>query len=75
MAKELAGRCGGNFFVLPTSVHEVMVLPEWGNNRKRMARDFKQMVHDVNTTELEEEDILSECIMHCCADTGKFEFF
>ena len=45
-----------NFYILPSSVHEVILIPE---NLSPDISEMERMVRDVNETELREEDILS----------------
>ncbi len=47
----------GNFYILPSSIHEVLIIPtSAGNNVKDLAR----LVKEVNTNELLPQDILSD---------------
>jgi hypothetical protein len=50
-----------NFIVLPSSIHEVILLPaSSGGNR----RELRAIVHDVNQTALAPDEILSESIYY-----------
>ena len=45
-----------NFFVLPSSIHECILVPDLGQySREELAK----MVKEVNQTQVEEEEILS----------------
>jgi hypothetical protein len=48
---------GGSFYVIPSSVHEVILLPDSG---KESASELKMMIHDVNRTQLSPEEVLSD---------------
>lgn len=50
-----------DFYVLPSSVHEVILVPDSVAGSPDYLRD---MVHEVNTTQVEPEDVLSENIYH-----------
>lgn len=53
---ELAGRFGCDLLILPSSVHEVLLLPD---DHCQEYSFYRQMVNDVNRTQVEPEDILS----------------
>ncbi len=45
-----------DMYILPSSIHECICIPKVS----RDIRDVKQMVHEVNTTQLSKEDFLSD---------------
>ena len=51
----------GNYFMLPSSVHEWLLLPE---ETGVSVRGLESMVYDVNRTELSEADYLSDDVFH-----------
>ena len=55
-AKELADRLGADLLILPSSVHEVLILPD---DRTQEYDFYRNMVKEVNTTQVEPEEILS----------------
>ena len=55
--EKIAQVFGGSYFVLPSSIHEVLVLPDDGSHT---AKELGMMVHEINATELNPEDILSD---------------
>lgn len=65
---EFAGQKRTNFFILPCSVHEVILVPDTGRER---ADELQQMVKEVNRTELEAEEILSDSVYYFDRNTGK----
>lgn len=65
-AKEL----GGDVFVLPSSVHEVLILPDDGNMSVEELRD---MVTTINATEVSAQDRLTDSVYHYDADARIFE--
>lgn len=65
-AKEL----GGDVFVLPSSVHEVLILPDDGNMSVDELRD---MVTTINATEVSAHDRLADSVYHYDAATRVFE--
>lgn len=54
--KELADRWQSDLLILPSSIHEVLLLPDDGQNEYAF---YRQMVEDVNTTQVEPEEVLS----------------
>ena len=48
---------GGNYYILPSSIHEVLVIPE---NAGLTTRELSDMVHEINQTEVMEVDRLSD---------------
>ena len=58
--REFAGNMGSDLIILPSSIHEVLLIPyEEGSDLS----ELKQMVMYVNSTEVSEEEILSVCII------------
>ena len=63
---KMAGeRLGGGFYVLPSSVHELLLLPEavCGKEEKSIW-DLREMVRSVNENEVEDKDRLSDEIYY-----------
>lgn len=58
---------GGSFFILPSSKHEVLVIP--AGNAKDHVEDLFQMVKEVNETSVEREDYLSDEVQYYNAET------
>lgn len=68
--EQVADQLGGDFFVLPSSVHEVLVLPDDGNTDRSV---LESMVRDVNATEVQLEDQLSDNVYHYDSQDKVFE--
>ena len=56
--QEIAEYLGGGFFVLPSSVHEVILLPDHGEE----AGDLLEIVTEINHTQVAEEEILTDAV-------------
>ena len=54
--RELADRLHSDLVILPSSVHEVLILPD---DHEQNYDFYRQMVEEVNTTQVEPEEILS----------------
>lgn len=65
-AKEL----GGNFFILPSSVHEMLFLPDDGNMR---SAELKEMVTSINADVVAPADRLTDSVYHYDAAERVFE--
>ncbi len=65
-----AEKVGGDFFLLPSSVHEVILIPDKGNADYR---ELENMVKEVNATQVEPKDQLSDHVYHYDAKEKVFE--
>lgn len=57
--KELSDKLGDNLFLLPSSIHEVILVP--ASSAKEPAA-LRETVHEVNITEVAQDEILSDSI-------------
>jgi hypothetical protein len=57
MLEEIAEKYGNDFYIMPSSVHEVIVLPA---DKAENPEDLKEMVKTINETQLEPEEVLSD---------------
>lgn len=57
LLKEFADRLDSDFYILPSSIHEVLFIPAIGGVN---ARDLVRMVQEVNATEVAVDEILSD---------------
>ena len=67
---QAAEKLGGNFFVLPSSIHECLFLPDNGEFERG---SLEQMVRSVNQTEVSEADFLSDNVYHYDSEARIFE--
>ena len=51
---------GSDYYVLPSSLHEVMIIPSNGQS----AAGLQGMVHEINQTEVDVEDRLSDKVQY-----------
>ena len=61
MLEDIAGRLNGNFFVLPSSLHEVIIVKDDNGIDTSF---LCEMVKEVNQTSVEEEDFLSDTVFY-----------
>ena len=59
---------GGNYFVLPSSVHEVLIVPDNGNMQ---AKELADMVKEINRTQVSPEERLSDKVQYYDRETGQ----
>lgn len=59
--EEIAAHMESDFFVLPSSVHEVLILPDDGQTDYR---DLQMMVQQINAAEVAPSDRLSDHVYH-----------
>jgi len=64
----IAEKLGGDFIVLPSSIHECIVLP---NAAEMDARTLSNMVQDVNRTQVDPKEVLSDHVY--CYDAKAHE--
>ena len=60
--KGLCDRVGGDIVIIPSSIHECLILGD--ENTPDQERALNQMVHEVNATTVAQEDLLSEHVYH-----------
>lgn len=63
-------KLGGDFFLLPSSVHEVILIPDKGDGNYR---DLESMVQEVNSTQVDPKDQLSDHVYHYDSREKVFE--
>ncbi len=68
--EEAAEKVGGSFYMLPSSIHEVLLVPDDGTVK---FRDLEAMVHEVNETQVAPNERLSDNVYHYDAQDKVFE--
>lgn len=66
---KLADRVADDLYILPSSIHEVLAIPD---RFVGDVRNLKEMVRDVNDTQLVEEERLSYSVYKYSRETGEF---
>lgn len=66
MLDEISSQLGENFYVLPSSIHEMIIIPE-SNSPTREHLD--EMLTDVNQTHVADEEVLAERVYYYDRDT------
>lgn len=65
---KIANHFGRDLFILPSSIHEVILIPA---DKKTTCEDLSFMVREVNGSQLAPEEILSDHAYYFCMDSGK----
>lgn len=66
--QEVAGYIGGDYFILPSSVHEVILLPDNGEEPEELVG----IVTEINHTQVTEEEILTDAVYHFTSGEDHF---
>ena len=70
MLKKFAEETGHDIFLLPSSIHEVILIPD---DNSKEERKLWEMVCEINKTQVQPEDILSDSLYRYCLKTDKTE--
>lgn len=68
--EKAAEKCGGSFYLIPSSRHEVIFIPDEGNLDCAF---YKSMIKEVNTFEVDPDDKLSDNLYHYDCQAKAFE--
>ena len=67
---QAADKIGGDFYILPSSIHEILLVPD---NGEKAADKLKDMVKEVNATQVSPEEKLTDNVYHYDAKNRIFE--
>lgn len=67
--KECANNIGGSYYILPSSIHECLLVQADGDMAG--VDDLKNMVREMNNSEVDLEDILSDSVYYFDNETGR----
>ena len=59
--EKVGQKLGENYYILPSSIHEVIVVPE---SKSPMKQDLEEMVREINETQVEEDEVLSDRVYY-----------
>ena len=68
--EQLGAHAGGDMFVIPSSVHEVILVPDDGVMNRM---DLEKMIRDINANEVDPKDRLSDSLYHYDTKDHKLE--
>ena len=67
---QAAERAGSDFFILPSSIHEILIVPD---NGKMDLKELENMVKEVNATQVAPADKLTDSVYHYDSKEKIFE--
>jgi len=70
MLKDFSRSIGGSFYIIPSSLHEVLLIPADNTDN---CEDLKGMIREVNDTQLLEEEILSYSLYYYDAEMDEVQ--
>lgn len=70
LLEKITQQFGKNCFILPSSVHEVILIPDDGELE---AEELWKMVCEINATQVEPEEVLTDSVYYFSAKTKKIE--
>lgn len=59
--EKVGQKLGENYYILPSSIHEVIVVPE---SKSPVKQDLEEMVREINEKQVEEEEVLSDRVYY-----------
>ena len=68
--EKAAERAGGDFYILPSSIHEILIVPDDGVVK---LKDLESMVKEVNANEVAPSDKLTDSVYHYDSKEKIFE--
>ena len=66
--EKLAVNYDSSYYILPSSIHEVILLPD---NGQESVEHLKNMIHEVNSTQVAPEEVLSDSLYYYDFDRKK----
>lgn len=66
LLKDFAKRVNSDLYILPSSIHEVLIIPA---SKADSCQEYTDMVREVNATQLSREEILSDHVYYFSKDT------
>lgn len=66
LLKTFAEQLGSDLYILPSSIHEVLIIPACGKNS---GQELTDMVREVNATQVAREEILSDHVYYFSRET------
>lgn len=70
LLKSCTRRLGPDFYILPSSIHEVILLPK---TSAVLPGELVHTVHCANANVVSQEEILSDCVYYFSSKTGKIQ--
>ncbi|MCI9532981.1 MAG: hypothetical protein HFH38_14975 [Lachnospiraceae bacterium] len=65
--EQVSQKLGGSFYILPSSVHEVIAIPA---SAAKSPQELSRIVKEINLAEVSPEEVLSDCVYLYDQDSG-----
>ena len=72
LLERFAEKSGKSFYILPSSIHEVILLPE---DKVNNSKNLLHMVAEVNRTQLNPEEVLSDTVYYYDKESGNISIY
>lgn len=66
----IAQKLDSNLYVIPSSIHEVLIVPEKALDGECGPQDFNDMIQEVNETQLTDDEVLGDKVYYFTRDRG-----
>ena len=73
--KDLADRFGSDLLILPSSIHEVLIVADSETFTEHDYQVFRNTIKNVNYESVQPEDFLSDHLYRYCRETGRLQIF
>lgn len=70
LLEKFSAKCGKNFYIFPSSIHECILVPE---DKNTDVNEFRKMVKEVNATQLLPEEVLSDNVYYYDRASGEIK--
>lgn len=74
LLKRIADFLEDNLIIIPSSIHEVLIIPEHSAKPEYTMEDFRMMIAEINETELTDDEVLSDHAYLFERETGALTF-
>lgn len=74
LLKRIADFLEDNLIIIPSSIHEVLIIPEHSMSPEYSLDDFQIMIAEINETELTDDEVLSDHAYFYKRETGTLTF-
>lgn len=74
LLEKIAKELDSNLIIIPSSIHEVLIIPEERTKNEYTMQDYQDMIQEVNETQLTDEEILGDHAYHYNKNTGLISY-
>lgn len=74
LLEKIAERLQDNLIIIPSSIHEVLIIPEETSKEEYTLEDYAGIISDVNETQLTDDEVLSDHAYLYVRETGEIKY-